>query len=247
MKQSAMDGKVGHMNRREFLTVASGAALTIVAGGLYGCDRAKPANTFPALPYAANALDPVISANTIGIHYGKHHKRYVKNLNQLVAHTDLADFPLEKIITATAGQADKKAIFNNAAQAWNHAFYWKSLKPNGGGLPPIPLHRKIETSFGSLDACKKALASAAVTLFGSGWVWLVLDGDALKVVQTSNADVPLTNGLKPLLTIDVWEHAYYLDYQNQRAAYVNDVIDKLLNWDFAQQNMDDTKKGTKTS
>ncbi len=190
-----------------------------------------------ALPYADNVLEPVISANTIQIHYGKHHKAYVDNLNKLIAGTALADLPLEKIITETAGKPDKTAIFNNAAQAWNHAFYWRSLRPQGGGEPPAALKQKIEASFASIAACKKELATAAMAQFGSGWVWLVLDGDKLKVVKTGNADVPLTSGLKPLLTIDVWEHAYYLDYQNRRADYVNAVLDKLINWDFAAANL----------
>jgi Fe-Mn family superoxide dismutase len=143
---------------------------------------------------------------------------------------------LEKIITKTAGKADKTAIFNNAAQTWNHSFYWKSMKSKGGGEPPTAVKQKIEASFGTVDACKKELATAAMAQFGSGWVWLVLDGDKLKVVKTGNADVPITAGMKPLLTIDVWEHAYYLDYQNRRADYVNAVLDKLINWEFALQN-----------
>jgi Fe-Mn family superoxide dismutase len=191
----------------------------------------------PPLPYAENALEPVISAKTIGFHYGKHHKGYVDNLNKLIAGTELANLPLEKIVTQTAGKADKTAIFNNAAQAWNHAFYWRSLKPKGGGEPPALLKQKLESAFGSVDACKKELATAAMAQFGSGWVWLVLDGDKLKVVKTGNAEVPMTAGLKPLLTIDVWEHAYYLDYQNRRADYVNAVLEKLINWDFAAENL----------
>jgi Fe-Mn family superoxide dismutase len=191
----------------------------------------------PPLPYADNALDPVISANTIGFHYGKHHKGYADNLNKLIAETEFADMTLEKIITGTAGKADKAAIFNNAAQAWNHTFYWRSLKPKGGGEPPDVLKKKIEASFGTVDACRKEWSAAAMAQFGSGWAWLVLDGGNLKVVRTANADLPLTKGLKPLLTIDVWEHAYYLDYQNRRADYVNAVIDKLINWSFAAENL----------
>ncbi len=190
----------------------------------------------PPLPYADNALDPVISANTLGFHYGKHHKTYVDNLNKLVAGTDLADMSLEKIITSTAGKADKVGIFNNAAQVWNHTFYWNSLSPKGGGEPPASLKQKIETAFGSVEVCKKELATAATTQFGSGWAWLVNDGDRLQVIKTGNADLPLTKGMKPLLTIDVWEHAYYLDYQNRRADYVNAVLDKLINWGFAADN-----------
>jgi Fe-Mn family superoxide dismutase len=191
----------------------------------------------PPLPYAENALEPVISEKTISFHYGKHHKGYVDNLNKLIVGTEFAGLTLEKIISQTAGKADKAAIFNNASQAWNHTFYWNSLTPNGGGQPPAALKTKIEASFGTVDACKKELAAAATTQFGSGWAWLVLDGDKLKVVKTSNADSPLTKGLKPLLVIDVWEHAYYLDYQNRRADYVNAVLDKLINWSFAADNL----------
>ena len=193
-------------------------------------------HTLPPLPYPENALEPVISANTLSFHYGKHHKTYVDNLNKLVAGTDLADKSLEEIISATAGQTDKAGIFNNAAQVWNHTFYWNSMSPNGGGEPPASLKQKIDSSFGGLDAFKKELANAAVTQFGSGWAWLVKEGDSLKVIKTGNADLPLTKGLKPLLTIDVWEHAYYLDYQNRRPDYVNALIDKLLNWRFAADN-----------
>lgn len=194
-------------------------------------------HALPPLPYAENELDPVISANTIGFHYGKHHKGYVDTLNKLIAGTPLAGLSLEKLIVETAGQADKVAIFNNAAQTWNHTFYWCSLRPKGGGEPPAALKQRIEASFGSLDACKKELATAATTQFGSGWVWLVLEAGKLKVVKTGNAETPLTKGVKPLLTIDVWEHAYYLDYQNRRADYVNAVLDKLINWGFASDNL----------
>ena len=199
-------------------------------------ESASP-HILPSLPYADNALSPVISANTLGFHYGKHHKAYVDNLNKLVEGTEFANLSLEKIITLTAGKAEKSAIFNNAAQTWNHTFYWNSLSPKGGGEPPAGLKQKIQDSFGSLDACKKELAAAATTQFGSGWAWLVLDGSKLKVVKTANAETPITTGLKPLLTIDVWEHAYYLDYQNRRVDYVNAVLDKLLNWDFAAENL----------
>ena len=191
----------------------------------------------PPLPYAQNALEPVISANTISFHYGKHHKAYVDNLNKLIVGTEFVGLSLEEVITATSGKADKATIFNNASQAWNHTFYWNSLTPNGGGEPPAALKVKIEASFGSVDACKKELAAAATSQFGSGWAWLVLDGDKLKVIKTSNADSPLTKGMKPLLTIDVWEHAYYLDYQNRRADYVNAVLDKLTNWSFVANNL----------
>ena len=197
------------------------------------------ANTIvlPPLLYADNGLEPVITARTIGFHYGKHHQGYVDNLGNLVKDTEYAELPLEKIITGTAGVADKAAIFNSAAQVWNHTFYWQSLTPKGGGEPPAALKARIDASFGSVDACKKEIAAAAVSQFGSGWAWLVLDGDKLKVVKSANADNPLKAGLKPLLTVDVWEHAYYLDYQNRRADHVAAVLDKLINWEFALKNL----------
>ena len=197
----------------------------------------SPLIMLPPLPYDQSALQPVISANTLGFHHGKHHKTYVDTLNKLIAGTEFVDLPLEKIIKATAGQADHAAIFNNAAQVWNHTLYWHSLKPKGGGEPPAALKRLMEASFGSVDACRKELANAAVGQFGSGWAWLVQDGDKLKIAKTGDADNPLAHGEKALLTIDVWEHAYYLDYQNRRADYVNGLLDKLINWEFATENL----------
>jgi len=194
-------------------------------------------HVLPPLPYAEDALDPIVSAKTVGFHYGKHHQGYVDTLNKLITGTDLASLSLVKLITDTAGKTDKAAIFNSAAQVWNHTFYWRSLRPKGGGAPPAALQTLIETSFGTLDACKKELATAATTQFGSGWAWLVLDAGVLKVVRTGNAETPLTMGLKPLLNLDVWEHAYYLDYQNRRADYVNAVLDKLIDWGFAADNL----------
>ncbi len=189
------------------------------------------------LPYPDTALQPVISANTLSFHYGKHHKTYVDNLNNLVANTDLAGKSLEDIIRASAGQADKAAIFNNAAQVWNHMFYWHSLKANGGGEPSAALKQKIEASFGSVEACKKEFAQAALTQFGSGWAWLVVDNGKIAVAKTGNAETPITKNMRALLTIDVWEHAYYLDFQNRRADYANAILDKLINWDFAEANL----------
>ena len=181
-------------------------------------------------------LEPVISGKTVGFHYGKHHKGYVDNLKSDLRN-GLFRFDIGIIIKGTTGRSERTAIFNNAAQTWNHSFYWNSLSPKGGGEPPQALKQIIVDSFGSLDACKQELANAAVTQFGSGWAWLVIDAGKLKVVKTANADNPLTMGVKPLLTIDVWEHAYYLDYQNLRAAYVNAVLDKLLDWEFALKNL----------
>ena len=193
--------------------------------------------TLPPLPYAEDGLSPVISSQTIGLHYGKHHKAYVENLNKLVAGNQFEGQSLEAIIAATAGKSSSTAIFNNAAQTWNHTFYWQCMKPKGGGKPQGALASKIDAAFGGYADFKKAYAEAAVSQFGSGWAWLVIENDALKIVKTGNADVPFTRGQTPLLTIDVWEHAYYLDYQNRRPDHVNAVIDKLLNWQFAADNL----------
>jgi Fe-Mn family superoxide dismutase len=192
----------------------------------------------PPLPYAESALEPVISANTLSFHYGKHHKTYVETLNKLIVGTEFAGMPLENIVKATWRQSNHVSLFNNAAQAWNHSFYWQSLKPRGGGEPPARLKQLMESSFGGVEQCKKEWAKAAVEEFGSGWAWLVLEGEKLKVKKTSDANTPLAEGPKPLLTIDVWEHAYYLDYQNRRVDYVNALIDKLANWGFAAENLD---------
>ena len=192
----------------------------------------------PPLPYAQDALAPVISAETLSFHYGKHHKAYVDNLNKLVAGTELSEAPLERVIAAVAGKPDKVGIFNNAAQTWNHTFFWNSLMPHGGGGAPAgAVGKAIDAAFGSYENFKKEFSNAAMTQFGSGWAWLVADKGALRVVKTGNADTPLTMGLTPLLTIDVWEHAYYLDYQNRRADFVAAVIDKLLSWEFANANL----------
>ena len=191
----------------------------------------------PPLPFEQSALEPVISANTLKFHYGKHHKTYVETLNKLIVATEFADMPLESIIKETDGNAEHVAIFNNAAQAWNHTFYWHSLKRKGGGEPPADLKKLLETSFGGVDECKKQLSSAAVGEFGSGWAWLVQEGDKLKVTKTADAQTPLAKGPIPLLTVDVWEHAYYLDYQNRRVDYVNALLDKIINWEFAAENL----------
>jgi len=191
----------------------------------------------PALPYAQDALAPVVSAQTLSFHYGKHHKTYVDNLNKLVAGTDLAEASLEQVIAAVAGKPDKVGVFNNAAQTWNHTFFWNSLKPGGGGAPTGDVAKAIDAAFGSAENFRKEFANAAVTQFGSGWAWLVADKGAVRIMKTANADTPLTLGVTPILTIDVWEHAYYLDYQNRRADFVAAVIDKLLNWDFANANL----------
>jgi len=186
----------------------------------------------PDLPYAKDALAPVISANTIEFHYGKHHRAYVDNANKLIAGTQFETESLEAIIKKTSGDAAKVGIFNNTAQIWNHSFYWKCLKPGGGGAPRGAIAAKINAAWGSYDKFVEELKTAGTTQFGSGWAWLVLDNGQLKIVKTANADTPIAHGLNPLLTLDVWEHAYYLDYQNRRPDYLTAVIDKLINWDF---------------
>ena len=193
--------------------------------------------TLPPLPWAENALEPVISANTIGFHYGKHHKTYVDNLNNLVKGTDYESASLEKIIAETAGKADKAGLFNNAAQVWNHTFYWNCLKPNGGGAPTGKLADAINAAFGSFDKFKEEFTKTSVGTFGSGWGWLVQRPDgSLALVSTSNAATPLTGDDTPLLTCDVWEHAYYVDYRNARPKYV-EAFWNLVNWDFVASQM----------
>ena len=191
----------------------------------------------PQLPWAEGALDPVMSARTIGLHYGKHHKAYVDKLNELVAGTPLADMPLELVIAQSAGDGEAKKIFNNAAQHWNHSFFWNCLTPKGGS-PSGDLARRLDSDLGGLERFKKDFAQAAIDCFGSGWAWLVLRDGKLEILSTSNAGTPLTMGATPLLTLDVWEHAYYVDYENRRPEYAKTVIDRLLNWDFALQQLE---------
>jgi superoxide dismutase, Fe-Mn family len=190
------------------------------------------------LPYPMDALEPVISARTLGLHHDRHHRTYLETLGKLIVGTELSGLSLDQIVSATAERSDRMSIFNNAAQAWNHNFYWNSLRPKGGGEPPPTLRKKMEAAFGSVEACKKELVDSAVTQFGSGWAWLVLEENTLKVMKTGNADNPLKYDVTPLLTIDVWEHAYYLDYQNRRVDHANAVIDQLMNWEFAAENLE---------
>ena len=191
----------------------------------------------PKLPWSDNALDPYISSNTIGFHYGKHHNAYVSKLAAAIEGTDFSDKSLEDIIKETAGDATKAGIFNNAAQTWNHTFFWNSMKPKGGGEPTGALKDKLVETFGGFDAFKESFSTKAATLFGSGWTWLVTAGDKLEIVQTGNAGNPMTEGKKPLLTLDVWEHAYYLDYQNRRPDFIKAFVDHLVNWEFAAENL----------
>ncbi len=189
----------------------------------------------PALPYDRAALEPHISAETIDFHYGKHHQTYVTNLNNLVKGTEFENLGLEDIVKKSSG-----GIFNNAAQIWNHTFYWSSMKPAGGGQPTGDVKSAIDKAFGSYDAFKKAFAEAGQTQFGSGWAWLVAKDGKLEVRKTPNAETPLVDAQAvPLMTMDVWEHAYYLDYQNKRPDYIATFLDKLVNWDFANANLAD--------
>jgi Fe-Mn family superoxide dismutase len=196
------------------------------------------------LPYPYDALEPVISAQTLRTHHGKHHRAYVDKVNALVKGTDLVGRALEAIVIESARRAAANpamtTLFNNAAQAWNHAFYWSSLRPQGGRGPQGALAARMRTAFGDATSFAEAFKSAAIGHFGSGWAWLVLDGAALKIVTTPNADTPIVRGQVPLLVIDVWEHAYYLDHQERRAAYVAGVVDHLLNWEFARRNFERT-------
>ena len=260
-----MKHSVPSLNRRQFLAGAAAGSAILAAGAVgipsvlhatmdnkksmapAGDMMRKPASrssmknktapfTLPPLPYAEEALAPYISANTLGFHYGKHHQGYINKINGLVQNTEYARESLPEIIRHTAGDPDKAAIFNNAAQAWNHAFYWKSMTPGGGGEPGAGLAKQIAADFGGFENFRKAFTEAAATLFGSGWAWIVLDKGSLKVVKTANADTPLAHGQKPLAVIDVWEHAYYLDYQNRRTDYIAAYLDHLINWEFAAEN-----------
>jgi Fe-Mn family superoxide dismutase len=191
----------------------------------------------PDLPYAKEALEPHISARTLEFHHGKHHNTYVNNLNGLIQGTEFDSMALEDIIKKVYNNPDKVGVFNNGAQAWNHAFYWQCMEPKGGGEPGGALIEKIKEDFGSFDQFKEEFITAGKTQFGSGWAWLVQDGSKLKVMKTLNADTPLAQGLTPLMTADVWEHAYYLDYQNRKPDYLTTFMENLVNWDFVASNM----------
>jgi len=199
-------------------------------------DKGKPPFTLPKLPYAEDALAPVVSAKTISFHYGKHHKAYVDKLNELIEGTAYAGLTIEEIVKKSVKDEKGKAIFNNAAQAWNHDFYWHSMAPKGGA-PAGKIKKALEDSFGSVEDFNKSFKTAAVGQFGSGWAWLVAKGGKLAIETTSNADTPIAHGGKPLLVADVWEHAYYLDYQNRRPDHVQAWLDKLANWSFAEENL----------
>jgi len=190
----------------------------------------------PPLPYAYDALEPHISKDTLEFHHDKHHAAYVSKYNDAVKGTDMDNKPIEDVIKAIAGDSSKQGLFNNGAQAWNHTFYWHSMKPGGGGMPTGDLAKKIDADFGSYEKFTEAFKQAGATQFGSGWAWLVLENGTLKVVKTPNAENPLPANQVPLLTMDVWEHAYYLDYQNKRPAYIDTFLNNVVNWDFAAKN-----------
>lgn len=195
----------------------------------------------PDLPYSKDALEPVISSKTLEFHYGKHHKKYVETANQLIEGTGLKGKPLEEIVKAAAADPAKTALFNNAAQVWNHNFYWNCLRPSGGGEPTGEVATKIKATWGSTEKFAEELKNAGMSQFGSGYAWLVLDGGELRITKTPNADNPLVHGMKPLLGIDVWEHAYYLDYQNRRGDYLA-AWWNLVNWNDVSRRFDEAVK-----
>lgn len=209
-----------------------------------GCGKTGEKSTVSVepLPYKMDALKPYISEQTMRFHYGKHYMGYVDKANQLLGSNPFEGKTADEILGFTAGKKEYSAIFNNVAQAWNHAFFWKCMKPGGGGVPGGELADLIQHSFGSFDALKEKFVTAAKGRFGSGWAWLVLDGEKLKILTTANADTPAAHGLKPIFTVDIWEHAYYLDYQNRRADYVKDILNHLVNWDFVASQLKPVKK-----
>jgi superoxide dismutase, Fe-Mn family len=229
---------VHHLPKSVRLLGVIGLALLLI-----GCGKAdeKPSISLEPLPYKMDALKPYISDQTMRIHYGKHYTGYVDKANQLLKGKGFEGKTADEIIVLTSGKKEYTAIFNNVAQAWNHSFFWKCLKP-GGATVDGELADLIIKSFGSFDNFKQNFLDAANSQFGSGWTWLVLGGEKLKIITTANADTPIAHGLKPLFTVDVWEHAYYLDYQNRRADFVKNVLDHLADWDFVAFQMKSTEK-----
>ena len=228
------------LTRREFMAATAVTVAAAAFSGFAAQDahaQGGPMFPMPALPYPEDALEPVISAKTLSFHYGKHTKAYYDNTNKALEGKAAAGLTLEKVFLDAAKDQAQAGLFNNAAQAWNHTFYFSCLKKGGGGQPSGKLAEAIKAGFGGHDAFVKAFSEAAATQFGSGWAWLVSDAGSLKVVKTANAMNPMVAGQKPLLTVDVWEHAYYLDYQNRRADYVKEVLEKLVNWEFVAKNL----------
>jgi Fe-Mn family superoxide dismutase len=228
------------MNRREFFKISAGwSALALFQSVGIGCSSKKEpsAASLESLPYPANALEPHISAKTVEIHYGKHHRGYVDKTAKLIADTPYADLSLTEIIRRSAKDPEATDLFNNASQVFNHDFYWRSMTAGGGGEPQGKIGEAIRKDFGSWGDFAEKFVYAATSQFGSGWAWLVQDGDTLRVIKTANADNPIAQGLKPILTIDVWEHAYYLDYQNRRGLYVRAFVENLIDWKSAERNL----------
>lgn len=197
----------------------------------------------PELPFALDALEPHISRRTVAFHHDKHHRGYVDRLNELVEGTAWAERELREVVQETCGKPDFAPVFDNAAQVWNHSFFWHCMTPRGGGAPEGELGLRLEREFGDIEGFRRCFREAALGQFGAGWAWLVLDAGMLRITTTSNADTPVAHGLQPLLAIDVWEHAYYLDHQNDRAAYVDAWLDDLVNWEFASANFEDAGEG----
>ncbi len=227
------------MDRRMFMTASLAALTGFGLGGLIrgGAALAQTGVDLPALPYALAGLEPYLTEETIDFRYGMHHAGYVRKVNKALEGHRLEGSSLEVMIRESWGKEELKGIFNNAAQVFNHTFYWNSMKPRGGGRPQGSLAKRMDRDFGGYEAFREAFVEAANSVFGSGWVWLVEDGEKLRIVKTANADNPLTQGRKPLLTIDLWEHAYYLDYQNRRGEYIDAFVDHLVNWEFASANL----------
>lgn len=201
----------------------------------------------PKLPYDLDALEPHCSKRTMEFHYGKHHKSYIEKLNEAVDGTKLADKPLAEIVRATAADTAQQDVFNNAAQSWNHDFFWKCMVPKGGGEPEGALAARIKRDFGSFDKFKDAFAKTAKKRFGSGWAWLVVDAGRLSVISTPNADTPIAHHQVPIITLDVWEHAYYLDHQNKRPDFIKAFLKHLVNWRFAAENFEKTELAKKAA
>jgi superoxide dismutase, Fe-Mn family len=224
------------LDRRSVL-IGAGAGLVVSTIGMPSIARGAAPFRQPDLPFAEGALAPVISPQTISLHYGKHHAAYFKNLNELVNGTPYAEMALGEIVKASRGKDGDKKIFNNAGQAWNHIFYWEQFTPGGAKAPGGELLAAIDRDLGGIDKMKADLVKAAGDVFGSGWAWLVLDGDKLALAGTPGGDSPFAAGKTTLLGIDVWEHAYYLDYQNRRADHVKAVLDGIVNWDVVAGRM----------
>ncbi len=231
-----MEARIG---RRKFLAVSLATLAGVGFGGVLKMGKAMAQSilSLPGLPYALTGLEPYLTEETLDFHYGMHHAGYMKKLNKALGGNELEGSSLETIIKKSVSRTELTWIFNNAAQVYNHTFYWNSMKPKGGGRPKGDLARRIDEDFGGFKEFRKAFIKTSNSVFGSGWVWLIEDGERLKITKTSNADNPLAQGLKPLLTIDLWEHAYYLDYQNRRGEYIVAFIDHLVNWDFAASNL----------